>query len=147
MTSADPTPTIAALGIQPTYSAREAAAILGRSYSWLDQRLRKGQFTLPDGTVLEPLRTAGGTDGSRPEMLRDIATSSYRQHWFSMEEVKLTFFELAAATGAITRCRTERPRGMSLAGSSVPRSETCCATGKNQQAQVNATTNPVHIAL
>jgi hypothetical protein len=149
MMSADPTPLIAALDIQPTYSAREAAAILGRSYSWLDQRLRKGQFTLPDGTVLEPLRTAGGYRRFTTEMLRDIATSSYRQHWFSMEEVKLTFFELAmaAATGAITRCRTERPRGVSLAGGSVPRSETCCATGKNQQAQVNATTNPVHIAL
>ena len=147
--SADPTPLIAALDIQPTYSAREAAVLLGRSYSWLDQRLRNDQFTRLDGTTVQPLRTAGGYRRFTTEMLRDIATSSYRQHWFSMEEVKLTFFELAmaAATGAITRCRTERPRGVSLAGSSVPRSETCCATGKNQQAQVNATTNPVHIAL
>jgi hypothetical protein len=86
MTSADPTPTIAALGIQPTYSAREAAAILGRSYSWLDQRLRKGQFTLPDGTVLEPLRTAGGTDGSRrrcsgtsPQAATDSTGSRWRR--------------------------------------------------------------------
>jgi len=30
MTSADPTPLIAALDIQPTYSAREASALLGR---------------------------------------------------------------------------------------------------------------------
>ena len=51
--SADPTPLIAALGIQPTYSARQAAVLLGRSYSWLDQRLRKGQFVLPDGTKVE----------------------------------------------------------------------------------------------
>ena len=147
--SPDPTAQIAALGVEPTYSAREAAVLLGRSYSWLDQRLRKGQFVLPDGTTVQPLRTPGGYRRFTTAMLRDIATSSYRQHWFSMEEVKLTFFELAmaAATGAITRCRTERPRGVSLAGSSVPRSETCCATGKNQQAQVNATTNPVHIAL
>jgi len=58
--SADPTPLIAALGIQPTYSARQAAVLLGRSYSWLDQRLRKGQFVLPDGTMVQPLRTAGG---------------------------------------------------------------------------------------
>jgi hypothetical protein len=31
-------------------------------------------------------------------MLKDIATSSYRQHWFSMEELKLTFRALAVAT-------------------------------------------------
>jgi hypothetical protein len=58
--SADPTTVIAALGVEPTYSAREAAAMLGRSYSWLDQRLRAGQFMLPDGTVVRPLRTPGG---------------------------------------------------------------------------------------
>jgi hypothetical protein len=60
MTSADPIPIIAAFGIQPTYSAREAAVLLGRSYSWLDQRLREGRFVRPDGTVVQPLRTAGG---------------------------------------------------------------------------------------
>ena len=49
--SADPIAQITALGLEPTYSAREAAALLGRSYSWLDQRLRRGQFVLPDGTV------------------------------------------------------------------------------------------------
>lgn len=40
--SADLTTVIAALGVEPTYSAREAAVLLGRSYSWLDQRLRAG---------------------------------------------------------------------------------------------------------
>ena len=40
--SPDPTAQIAALGIEPTYSARESALLLGRSYSWLHQRLRKG---------------------------------------------------------------------------------------------------------
>jgi hypothetical protein len=103
MMPADPTTLIAALGIEPTdYSARESALLLGRSYSWLDQRLRKGQFVLPDGTPVRPLRTPGGYRRFTTEMLKDIATSSYRQHWFSMEEVKLTFFELAmaAATGA-----------------------------------------------
>lgn len=39
---------LAALGIEPTFSAREAAALLGRSYSWLDQRVRNGEFALPD---------------------------------------------------------------------------------------------------
>jgi hypothetical protein len=52
MTSPDPITQIAGLGLEPTYSAREAALLLGRSYSWLDQRLRAGQFVLPDGTVV-----------------------------------------------------------------------------------------------
>ena len=109
MTSAGPIHIIAALGIQPTYSARQAAALLGRSYSWLDQRVHNGQFVRSDGTVVQPLRTAGGYRRFTTEMLKDIATSSYRQHWFSMEKVKLTFFELAMAhaTGSITRPRAE----------------------------------------
>jgi hypothetical protein len=58
MMPADPTTLIAALGVEPTYSSREAATLLGRSYSWLDQRLRAGQFTNPDGSVLQ-LDTGG----------------------------------------------------------------------------------------
>ena len=97
MMSADPTAQIAALGLEPTYSAREAAVLLGRRYSWLDQRVRGGQFTNPDGSVLQPLRTPGGYRRFTPAMLRDIATSSYRQHWFSMEKLKFIFRELAMA--------------------------------------------------
>jgi len=52
-------------GLEATYSAREAAALLGRSYSWLDQRLRRGEFVRPDGTTVQPLRSPGGTDISR----------------------------------------------------------------------------------
>ena len=63
--SADPT-TTDALGLEPTYSAREAAAMLGRSYSWLDQRLRAAQFVLPDGTTVQPLRTPGGLPALHP---------------------------------------------------------------------------------
>src|SRR6185312_12000865 len=94
--SADPTPLIAALGIQPTYSARQAAVLLGRSYSWLDQRLRKGQFVLPDGTKVEPRRTAGGYRRFTLAMLEDIALSSYRR-WFRMDELKSTHRELLMA--------------------------------------------------
>ena len=94
---ADPTTLIAALGVEPTYSSREAATLLGRSYSWLDQRLRAGQFTNPDGSVLRPLRTPGGYRRFTIAVLRDVATSSYRQHWFSMEELKSVFRELAMA--------------------------------------------------
>ena len=94
MMSADPTPIIAVLDIQPTYSAREAAVLLGRSYSWLDQRLRQDQFTLPDGTVLEPLRTPGGYRRFTIAMLRDIALCGYRHHWFSMEKLKSTLYQL-----------------------------------------------------
>ena len=100
--SPDPTAQIAALGVEPTYSARESALLLRRSYSWLDQRLRAGQFMLPDGTTVQPLRTPGGYRRFTTAMLRDIATSSYRQHWFSMEELKLVFRELAMASHAQT---------------------------------------------
>jgi hypothetical protein len=97
MVSPDPTAQIAALGIERTYSAHEAAALLGRSYSWLDQRVRAGQFVMPDGTAVQPLRTSGGYRRFTIAVLRDVATSSYRQHWFSMEELKLVFRELAMA--------------------------------------------------
>src|ERR1700737_4050916 len=66
MMPADPTTLIAALGIEPIYSAREAATLLGRSYSWLDQGLRDNKLTLPDGTEVEPSRTAGRPRGFPP---------------------------------------------------------------------------------
>jgi hypothetical protein len=95
--SADPTRIIAALDIQPTYSAREAAVLLGRSYSWLDQRLRQDQFIRPDGTTVQPLRTQGGYRRFTLAMLEDIALSSYRHHWFSMSKLKSTYGELLMA--------------------------------------------------
>ena len=57
--SADPTTVIADLGLEPTYSTREASAMVGRSYSWLDQRLRAGQFVLADGTTVLPVGPSG----------------------------------------------------------------------------------------
>ncbi len=82
MTSSDAIAQIAALGLEPTYTARQAAVQRGRSYSWLDQRLRKRQFVRrTDGTVVAPLRTAGRYRRFATEMLKGIATSSYRQHW------------------------------------------------------------------
>jgi hypothetical protein len=83
----DPT-TPAALGLKPTYSAQEAAAMLGRSYSWLDQRLRAGQFVLPDGTTVQPLRTPGGYRRFTVQMLRDIIAASAHHGWFSVEDVR-----------------------------------------------------------
>jgi hypothetical protein len=93
----DPTAQIAALGVEPTYSAREAAALLGRSYSWLDQGLRDNKFTLPDGTKVEPRRTAGRYRRFTLAMLEDIALSSYRHPWFSMNKLKSTYCELLMA--------------------------------------------------
>jgi hypothetical protein len=95
----DPT-TTAALGLEPTYSAQEAAAMLGRSYSWLDQRLRAGQFVLPDGTTVQPLRTPGGYRRFSLAMLRDIIAASACQGWFSVEDVK---FGLTAVISASYR--------------------------------------------
>jgi hypothetical protein len=84
-------------GLEPTYSAREAAALLGRSYSWLDQRVRNGDFVLPDGAVVQPLRTPGGYRRFTLEMLKDIVISSYDNGWFSMNKLRSTFNELAIA--------------------------------------------------
>jgi hypothetical protein len=89
---------IASLGLEPThYSVREAAAILGRSYSWLDRRLRAGQFMLPDGTTVQPLRTPGGYRRFTLAMLKDIALCCYRHRWFTMEKLKSVLRELAIA--------------------------------------------------
>jgi hypothetical protein len=73
--SANPTTVIADLGLEPTYSTREASAMRGRFYSWLDQRLRAGQFVLADGTTVLPVRTPGGYRRFTLAMLRDIAVS------------------------------------------------------------------------
>jgi hypothetical protein len=100
--STDPTPIIAALGVEPTYSAREAAALLGRSFSWLDQRVRKGQFVLVDGTTVQPLRTAGGYRRFSLPMLEDIALIGYRSGWFSMDELTSTYRELLIAAHRVT---------------------------------------------
>jgi hypothetical protein len=83
------------VGLEPTYSAREAAALLGRSFSWLDQRVRNGDFVLTDGTVLQPLRSAGGYRYFTFEMLQDIAACCYRHRWFTFGELKSVFHELA----------------------------------------------------
>jgi hypothetical protein len=95
--SADSVTQLAALGIEPTFSAREAAALVGRSFSWLDQRVRHGEFTLPDGTVVQPLRTPGGYRRFTLEMLKEITLSCYRHGWFSMNKLRSVFRELAIA--------------------------------------------------
>jgi hypothetical protein len=53
-------------GLEPTHSAREAAALLGRSYSWLDPRVRRGEFVRCDGSTVRPLRTPGGLSALHP---------------------------------------------------------------------------------
>jgi hypothetical protein len=96
MASPVPTPIITAL-VEPTFSAREAAALLGRSFSWLDQRLRNGQFVRADGTAVQPFRTEGGYRYFSIEMLKDIAGCCYRRRWFSMDELKSVFREILIA--------------------------------------------------
>jgi hypothetical protein len=85
------------VGLEPTYSAREAAAVLKRSYSWLDQRLRRGEFVAPDGSVLEPLRAVNGYRYFSTQMLREMAAYCYRRRWYSFDELKSVFHELAVA--------------------------------------------------
>ncbi len=104
MTSAKPKPIVAVPGMEPTYSVREAAALLRRSYSWLDQRVRNGEFVIPDGAVVRPLRTPGGYRRFTLEMLRALALSCYRHGWFSFGELKSTFYRLATdAYGATSK--------------------------------------------
>src|ERR1700758_403585 len=83
--------------LKPTYSAREAAVLLKRSYSWLDQRLRQGDFMQPDGTSVQALRSPGGYRYLTFEMLIDIASCCYRRRWFSFGELNSVFHELAVA--------------------------------------------------
>jgi hypothetical protein len=84
--------------LEPVYSAREAAVLLGRSYSWLVSAGAGGQFTNPDGSVLQPLRTPGGYRRFRQSTLRDIALCCYRNRWFTMDALKLVLRELLIAT-------------------------------------------------
>jgi hypothetical protein len=100
--SADPITELAALGIEPTFSAREAAALLGRSYSWLDQRVRKNQFVLRDGTVVQPLRSPGGYRHFTIAMLRHVTDCCYRHRWFSRDKLMSTYRELVIATHRAT---------------------------------------------
>ncbi len=94
---ASPNPITEIAGVEPTYSAREAAALLGRSYSWLDQRSRRGEFVRLDGAVVQPLRTTGRYRRFTLPMLKEIATCCYRNHWYSFDELKSVFRELAMA--------------------------------------------------
>jgi hypothetical protein len=96
MASPVPAPVIAAL-VEPTYPAREAPALLGRSYSWLDQRVRQGHFVRADGTIVQPLRTDGGYRYFSIEMLKDIAACCCRHRWFSMDKLRSTHRELLMA--------------------------------------------------
>jgi hypothetical protein len=84
-------------GVEPTYSAREAAALLGRSFSWLDQRVRNDEFVLRDGTTVQPSRTPGGYRRFTLAMLKDVALSSHRRGWFSLDELRSTIRELLMA--------------------------------------------------
>jgi hypothetical protein len=102
MSSPDPTQVLAALGVEPSYSAKEAAVLLGRSFSWIDQRVRREEFVRPDGTIVVPLRTSGGYRRFSLKTLKDIADSSYRHGWFSMDKLKFTYRELLIAAHSAT---------------------------------------------
>lgn len=82
-------------GLEPTYSAREAAAVLRRSYSWLDQRLRRGELVAPDGSAFKPSRAANGYRFFSSQALQDIAIYCYRRRWYSFDELKAVLRQLA----------------------------------------------------
>lgn len=70
------------------FSSVEAAALFGRSVSWVSRGLREGVFTYPDGSVVTPGRA---TRGNRLQftvpMLRAMAWSSYRRGALTSHEL------------------------------------------------------------
>lgn len=80
-----------------TFSAREAAGLFERSYSWLDQRLRAGDFARTDGTAIQPLRTAGGYRRFDLGILKDIAFASYRRGLLSYDGLRGVLANVATA--------------------------------------------------
>lgn len=90
-----PSDTTQIAGIEPIYSARQAAVVLKRSYSWLDQRLRREEFVAPGGSALQPLRAANGYRFFSTQTLREIAMHCYRRRWYSYDELKSVLRELA----------------------------------------------------
>jgi hypothetical protein len=84
--------------LEPTFSAREAASILGRSYSWIDQRLRQDQFTYPDHSVIYASRTAAGYRRFDVETIKEICWCCYRNNWFTtMRELRDSLHRLCVA--------------------------------------------------
>jgi hypothetical protein len=114
--SANTSTELTALGIEPTFSAREAAVLLGRSYSWLDQRVRSDEFVLPEGSVVQPLRTPGGYRRFTLEMLKDIALSSYRHGWFSTNKLRSRFVSLPGRCRCPVRARSCAPSPSATTG-------------------------------
>ena len=85
------------MAIEPTLSAREAATLLRRSRSWIDQRLRNGQFTHADGAVIQPLRTRGHYRRFNEPMLVEIAFCCYRRGWLTESALQAVLREIARA--------------------------------------------------
>jgi hypothetical protein len=88
---------VAEFPLQPTYSAREAAALLGKSYSWLDQRVRTGRLVSLDGSTVQPLRTPEGHRRFTLPMLEDIVISGDVDGWLSTENYKSAYREMLIA--------------------------------------------------
>jgi hypothetical protein len=98
--SRNPLTTITNMGVERAFSVREAAALLGRSRSWLDQGVRAGQFTRTDGSVIQPLRTPGNYRVFTTEMVQDIATNCYRRGRLSRDALTQALCRMLAATGS-----------------------------------------------
>jgi len=88
---------LAVLGLEPVFTAQDAAVLLERSYSWLDKHVRHADFARSDGTVVEPLRTEAGYRLFTLPMLRDIVFCCYRKSWYSFVELQSTLRRLARA--------------------------------------------------
>ena len=100
---------IAALGVEPTYSAQEAPPWGGRTPG-STRASGRDRFTLLDGTPIEPQRTAGGYRRLTLAMLEDIALCSYRRGGLSMPKLESVYVDLLKAayqTQQVARSRAE----------------------------------------
>lgn len=61
------------------YGTGEVARFFGKSVRWVHSAMRSGAFTRPDGSPIEPMRTANGHHRFSLPMLREMVESCYRR--------------------------------------------------------------------
>ena len=76
-----------------------ASDALGLSDAFVDESVMYETPGQPSkhGTQVQPLRSPGGYRHFSIEILREIACCCHRHHWYSYEELKSVFRELAMA--------------------------------------------------
>lgn len=83
---------------QLLFDTGEVGVLLDRSRSWVTRGLREGIFVYPDGSVVEPLRTAkGGHRRFTVPMVQAMAWSAYRRGSLSSDKLQTVLGALSRA--------------------------------------------------